>query len=60
MSRKSESGKRTRQRGRDGISHELLGLLRSRGLLDGRKLVFEPAGKEKMSRVLLEFVEPYT
>ncbi|NPV81873.1 MAG: hypothetical protein HPY52_16705 [Firmicutes bacterium] len=67
MFRKSKSGKRKRHhqpdhRHRDcadGIERELLEPLHSRGLLKGQKVVPRPEGMEKMSEVLLEFVQPY-
>lgn len=48
-----------RQHDHADIERELLEPLRSRDLLKGQKVVPRPEGMEKMSEVLLEFVQPY-
>lgn len=53
------SKRKRNRRKRTGRLEALKQKLRSDGILAGRKIVFEPGGEEKMSEVLLAFVEPY-
>jgi hypothetical protein len=51
-----------KKRGREKRSREfgqLMSKLKESGFLEEKEVVFEPGGEEKMSEVIMSFVEPY-
>jgi hypothetical protein len=56
---KRRAKKRTRREKHPPKFDQLMGKLKGKGLLGGQEVVFEPGGEEKMSEVIMSFVEPY-
>jgi len=59
MASKSTKNKYKRKKNKKKKYNGLVNKLKKNGLLDNKKLVFEPYGEVKMSDILLEYVEPY-
>ena len=59
MVSKRKTKKRKKQENRSDEFGQLVGKLIKAGQLEGREVVYEPSGEEKMSEVIMGFVEPY-
>jgi hypothetical protein len=59
MASKRKTKKKKRRKTRPDKYAKLIDKLKGRGLVEGQKIVFEPAGEAKMSEVIESFVEPY-
>jgi len=57
--RKSRKKKRKTRRPPPKVHREFASRLEEKGLLKGRKLLYQPEGYDKMSAVVWDFIEPY-
>ena len=57
--RKSRKKKRKTRRPLPEVHREFASRLEEKGLLKGRKLLYQPEGYDKMSAVVWDFIEPY-